>query len=230
MATELSLAEAMIPSVGRILRLVFQRPASEPAEEPPPSGGPPAQPEVEFSAYGEDCRVYGRIQLAAERLSDMLNTHDQVLLVSVLVESLADGCTYAVDEVKIARDELLVVEALGPRGNPGRRTRTRPYPLAVKLGPYEVRGYVHVTPGADVLNAVRRRRPMVPLTDASISYVCGGALRRRHAATLLFNRECADWLALTDDEAIDFPELPFPVSAGPLVKDFTGQVLTFQDA
>ncbi len=219
----------MISSVGRVLRLVFQRPAPESEETALPVNEPPAQPEVEFSAYGEDYRVYGRIRLAAERLSDMLNAHDDVLLVSVLVESLGDGRTYAVDEVAIPRDELLIVEALGPRGNPQRRTRTRPYPLAVKLGPYEVRGYVHVTPGSDVLNAIRRRKPMVPLTDASISYLSGGTLRRRGGATLLFNRECADWLALTDDEAIDFPELPLPVSAGPLVKDFTGQVLTFQE-
>ncbi len=87
-----------------------------------------------------------------------------------------------------------------------------------------------MTPGADVLNAIPRRKPMAPLPDASLGYLCGGTLRRRRGATLLFNRECADWLALTDDEAIDFPELPLPVNTDPLVKDFTGHVLTFQDA
>ena len=47
--------------------------------------------------------------------------------------------------------------------------------------------------------------------------------------TLIFNRECADWLALTDDEVIEFRDLPISTEAGPMMKDFTGQILTFQD-
>jgi hypothetical protein len=218
----------MISTIGRALRLVLHRPAPgttvvEQADDAR------ASLDVEFSAYAEECRLFGRIGLDAERLSDMLNAHDELVLVDVLATSLADGLTYEVDEISLSRDELMVVEALGPRGNPNRRTRARPHPLAVKLGPYEVRGYVHVTPGADILNAVRRRRPMVPLTEASISYASGGVLQRHRAGTLIFNRECADWLTLADDESIEFPELPLPVSMGPMVKDFTGQLLTFQD-
>lgn len=218
----------MITSIGRVLRLVMHRSTQgTPALEATPQE--PVYPEVEFSAYAEDCRLFGRIRLDAERLSDMLNAHDELVLVDVLVESLSDGVTHEVSEFSVGRDDLMVVEALGPRGNAQRRTRSRAHPLAVKLGPYEVRGYVHVTPGADILNAVRRRRPMVPLTEASITYVSGGVPQRHRAGTLIFNRECADWLALTDDEVVEFQDLPISKEAGPMVKDFTGQILTFRD-
>lgn len=218
----------MITSIGRVLRLVLRRPSpATPVVEPAETGT--LYPEVEFAAYAEDCRLSGRIQLDAERLTDTLNAHDEIVLVDALVESLVDGATYVVEEFSVKRDELMVVEALGARGNPARRTRARSHPLAAKLGPYEVRGYVHVTPGADVLNAVRRRKPMIPLTEASISYMAGGVVQRHRSGTLLFNRECADWLTVTDDESIEFPEIPLPTSSGPMVKDFTGSLLTFQD-
>lgn len=218
----------MITSIGHVLRLVMHRsPQVTPAVETTPRE--PVYPEVEFSAYAEDCRIFGRIRLDAERLSDMLNAHDELVLVDVLVESLSDGVTHEVPEFSVSRDDLMVVEALGPRGNAQRRTRSRAHPLAVKLGQYEVRGYVHVTPGADILNAVRRRKPMVPLTEASITYVSGGVPQRHRAGTLLFNRECADWLALTDNEVVECRDLPISKETGPLVKDFTGQILTFQD-
>ncbi len=218
----------MITSVGRVLRLVLnRRTQSTPVVEEAPQE--PVYPEVEFAAYAEDCRLFGRIRLEAERLSDMLNAHDELVLVDVLVESLADGTTYEAKEFSVSRDDLLAVEALGPRGNAHRRMRARPHPLAVKLGPYQVRGYVHVTPGADVLNAVRRRKPMVPLTEASITYLSGGVVQRNARRSLIINRECADWLAVVDDESVEFPELPLPIAPGSLVKDFTGQILTFGD-
>ena len=217
----------MITSIGHVLRLVMHRSTQgAPAVEATPQE--PVYPEVEFSAYAEDCRL-GRIRLEAERLSDMLNAHDELVLVDVLVESLADGTTYEAKEFSVRRDDLLAVEALGPRGNAHRRMRARPHPLAVKLGPYQVRGYVHVTPGADVLNAVRRRKPMVPLTEASITYMSGGVVQRHERRSLIINRECADWLAVVDDESVEFPELPLPIVPGSLVKDFTGQILTFSD-
>ena len=35
---------------------------------------------------------------------------------------------------------------------------------------------------------------MVPLTDATIAYVVGGILEVRDAATILINRELANWV------------------------------------
>ena len=100
-------------------------------------------------AYGEDCVLSGLVRMAADRLTDMLNEHDEYLLVNVLVEGLAGDRAVEVTEVLVRRDELFLVHAAGPRGNQDRRHRTRSHPVAVQLGPYHVRGYLHVLPGID---------------------------------------------------------------------------------
>jgi hypothetical protein len=214
----------MIEVIGRTIRFVFGPPRTRPTDDEVPSPRE-FQPEIEFSAYAEDSRIFGRLRLDGERLTDMLNTFDQFVLIDAMVESLADGVAYEVSELVIARDELLAIEASGPRGNPGRRVRVRPYPVGAKLGTYLVRGYVHVTPGADPIVAVRRKRPIVPLTDATIEYQVAGTRTQRRSSTILFNRELADWILPTVDEAIEYPDIPIAKNQGPLTKDFTGEIL-----
>ena len=208
-------ASLMIAGIGGVLRLVLHNPGpAEPSSTDAPADQP--RPEVEFSAYAEDCRVTGLVLLDAERLTDMLNEHTELELVNVVVESLVDGTTSRLPEFTVLRDELLVVEATGPRGNPGRRTRVHRNPLAVKLGPFELRGFVHLAPGANTLEAVRRRRPMVPMTNASISYEVAGSRVLQRDRVLIFNRECADWIRTIDPEMVDCPERPFPALEPPV--------------
>lgn len=197
----------MIEIIGRTLRLVFGPPPGIPPE---PNDGLPAElhPEIEFSAYSEDSRIFGHLRLAGERLTDMLNTVDELVLIDVMVESLTDGLTFEVKELVISCDELLAVEASGPRGNPSRRVRVRPFPIGAKLGPYLVRGYVHVIPGTDPVTAVRHKRPFVPLTEATIEYHSAGSRIQRRSSTIMFNRELADWILPTVDQAIEYPDLP----------------------
>ena len=222
----------MIASIGRALGIALGGPDESEVDEPPAEGWfelsatpPDSPPELEFTAYAEECRVFGRIQLDAERLSDMLNSHDEIVLVDVSVESLADGTRHFAHEFAIRRDELMVVEATGPRGNEGRRLRRRPHPIVARLGPYEVRGFVHVTPGADVLNAIRRRKPLIPMTNATLAYAAADGPQFHRCDTLLFNWECADALELVVDEELEYPDVPIP--SGKLVKDFTGHIITF---
>jgi len=73
-----------------------------------------------------------------------------------------------VDEVIVPREELWLVHATGPRGSVARRTRTAPQYVAVKMGPYSVRGFFHSMPGTDPMSSIQRRKPMVPLTLARI--------------------------------------------------------------
>ncbi|MEA2578933.1 MAG: hypothetical protein QOD78_2521, partial [Chloroflexota bacterium] len=80
-------------SIGRRLRVVFQRSGDSEDGAGLPGGAAPARsllPLLEFVAYAEDCVLYGRVRLAAERLTDMLNTHDEFELVDVMVERLDD--------------------------------------------------------------------------------------------------------------------------------------------
>jgi len=210
-------------SIRERLRLVFRR--DRRAEADPPSPEPPYRhaPEVEFVAYAEDCRLYGHVRLEAERLTDLLNDHEQIELVDVAMEGL-DGRIVEVRTVVVGRDELLAVHASGPRGIRNRRLRTRPHPVAVQTGPFHVRGHLHAMPTADPFASLRRRPPFVPLTDGSISYQVAGLPVIRRSETIIVNRELWDWIAPATDEEIEFPELPVTHDRSPMLKDFTGQI------
>jgi hypothetical protein len=215
-------------SLGRRLRVVFQGgidpddASGIPEDGAAPSRGP--LPLVEFVAYADDCILSGRVRLAADRLTDMLNEYDEILLVDVMVERLDGQGATEVREVLVHRDELLIVHATGPRGSQARRQRTRQHPLAMKLGPYEVHGYLHALPGADPLLAIRRRTVMVPLTDAWIEYISGGAHQRRRFSGLVVNRDQIRVLSHAQFEEVDMPDFQAHSEAGPLVKDFTGNI------
>lgn len=209
----------------RRLRLVLGR---EPdAERTDPAGSPREPglpPQVEFVAYGEDCVLSGYVRLDADRLTDLLDDHEEFELLDVYAQDLDAATGIQVANVLVKRDELLLIHAGGPRGDRGRRRRTRQYPVAIRIGPYQVRGYIHAIPGSDPLANFRRRRPMVPLTDASIEFTAGDALQGRTVGTLIVNRDLVDWIAAATDAEVEMPEIPMPTSKGPRVKDFTGQI------
>lgn len=210
-----------IEEIGRRLRLVMGRTPDEPVADPP---APALAPEVEFMGYADDCVLTGHIRLDAARLTDLLNDHDEFELVDVHVESLIGDKIIEVRDVTVGRDELLAVHALGPRGERGRRVRTRQHPLAMKAGPYRVRGYLHALPGTDPISSFRHRRPMVPLTEAWIEYDLGAEPQRRRATTLVVNRQQIDWVVEAIDDEVDMPDLTITSDHGPLAKDFTGQI------
>ncbi len=188
----------------------------------------PALPstEIEFAAYAEDCRIFGFIRLETERLSDALNERDEYQLHDVMVVALADGRATEVRELAVHRDEVMAVRAAGPRGNAGRRSRRRPSPVTIRTGPYTIHGYVHAPPGADPVQQLRRRKAMVPLTEAWIEYVSGGQSHQGRAGTLIINRELIDWVARSRDEEVRMPDLPAETAPDPLAKDLTGYILS----
>lgn len=201
----------MTQSVGNRLRVVFQRPGNsdELQRADQPMAAPAILPLVEFVAYAEDCVLHGSVRLAADRLTDMLNEHDEFELVDVMVERLDGLGVVEVQQVLVRRNELLLVHATGPRGNQARRTRTREHPLAIRIGPYEVRGDLHAFPGHDPLLTIRRRKTMVPLTDAWIEMQAGTERRRRRAGALVVNVEQIDSVINAIDEWVELPDLPF---------------------
>jgi hypothetical protein len=217
--------EPMIQSFGRRLLVAFRR-TDRPGDACPVPSAPaaPSLPEVEFVAYGEECLLSGRLRLDAERLTDMLNAHDEYQLVDVMVERLDGDPTVEVREVLVRRDELLLVHATGPRGSQARRQRTRQHALALQVGPYHIRGYFHALPGSDPVSALRRRKTMVPLTDAWIEYASGSTRQRRRVGAVVVNREQIDWVVPALDDEVEMPDLPLKVEQGPLLKDFTGWI------
>lgn len=179
--------------------------------------------ELEFSAYTEDCRLFGFIRLSAERLSDALNESEEIELDSVLLVALEDNRAVELRELTVRRDELVAVRASGPRGNAARRVRTRAFPVAVKAGPYLIRGYVHGPPGGDALRRFRASRPMVVLTEAWIEYDAGGATHRARVGPLVVNTAFVDWVDHAKDTDVRV-DLPVEMRIDPRAKDMTGNV------
>jgi hypothetical protein len=192
----------------------FRFGSSNPADD---SSSTPARADrlVAFVAYGEDCMLSGEAVLDADRLSDMLNDHDEYVLAGVTVERLDGGDSFKVDEIVVPRDEVFLVHASGPRGDAARRHRTTPQHLAIKMGPYEVRGFFHALPGADPVDALRRRKTMVPLTDARVEYVVGGERHETAVDTLILNREQIDWVEQVVPDQVEFPAGPNRLVAKP---------------
>jgi hypothetical protein len=212
----------MIEKLGRHLRAAAgESPVDSIVDGPPPEAEPATAP-IEFVAYAEDCVLSGFVQLSTGRLTDLLNDHDTYVVTDVLFESLADEHPVEVREVEVRRDELLLVHGLGPRGDQDRRHRTRSHPVAVQLGPYHVRGYLHGLPGVDPVQTISRREPMVPLTEAWIEVPLGGELQRRRVGTVVINRDRIDWIVPAVVDEVEMPELPVHTGGGKLLKDFTG--------
>jgi len=182
------------------LHLVLQ-PTSEEVFEPDAVSDAPL---VRFMAYGLDQRVFGWVRLRADRLTDLLNAHEELHLVDVEIENLEDGITQSVGQIIIRRRELIAVHATAPRGDPARRERTRSHPVAVQLGNYLIGGHLHAEPGADPIASVDGRPPMLPLTEAWIEYWSGGERRHQASGTIIVNRDEADWIrVVTDEDLID---------------------------
>ena len=189
--------------VGRLqdrLRVVLNPARRSPGTSVPEPG--PEPEEVEFIAFTEDCLIVGRISLDADRLSDMLNAHEEFTLRDVVVHGLADGRSVRAAEVPVSRAELVAVLADRPRGDPARRTHTLMHPVAVQSGLYLVHGYLHARPGAEPLASARWRRSMIPLTDASIEYSLGGVPQLATSRTIVVNRDLADWMRLVGEHEL----------------------------
>lgn len=188
--------------------------------DPDPAPHALTAPEIAIVAYAGDCVLSGRIRLTGERVSDVLNSNIAFSLTDALVEDLMDGHATPVDGLLVRRAELFVVDANGPRGNAGRRRRTCQHPIVAKAGPYEVHGYVHSLPGCDPIASLRRRQPMVAITDAVIAYTFGSEPKWRWADVVMLNHERVDWIRPAPDDALmlDMPAGPI----GPMTKDFTG--------
>jgi hypothetical protein len=197
----------VIGAIGSRLRLVMRQPAQGGPDAP--SGGSPQPgeaggrepdheastlPEIDFVAYTSDERLSGKVRLDASRLSDMLNGHDEYVLVDALAERLPHGGSLVVSEILLRRSELPLVHASGPRGDRTLRIPTEPHRIVLRAGRYLVSGRLHSGVGEDPLASLRARRPMVPLTFAMIEFRRGGEIVREPTGTIVVNREHVDWV------------------------------------
>ncbi len=181
----------------------------------------PPVPTVELTVYAGDSVARGHLALTAERVTDLMNGRTEFAFVDAYLESLDDGHGLLIEEVVIARDEIFAVGVAGPRGDPRRRTRTRPVAVELRVGRYDVSGNMHALPGTDPILGLRRRGVMVPLTEATIEFVAAEGRRISRFGTLLVNRELTDWIGPATHSDVRPPELIPDAQDGLPVKDFT---------
>jgi hypothetical protein len=191
----------MIERVGRRIAAAYERGRGEPEEALTAESASPVGRDVDFLAYGEDCLLVGRLRLVGDRLTDQLNAQDEYEIADLVAERLSDGLALEVPTLLIARHELLLVQAVGPRGDATRRHRTRAYPVAAQLGPYRVRGQLHARPGVDPEVVIHRRAPMVPLTEAWVERPLGSERDLHRLGTVVLNRDKMDWVTATWDDS-----------------------------
>jgi hypothetical protein len=193
----------VIASLGARLRLVLRQPGSARAFAATETD----LPEIEFVAYSTSERLSGRIRLDAARLTDMLNSHREYVLIDALAERLPEGGSMVVPEILVARHELALVRVGGPRGDRTLRIPTTQHQLVLRSGRYTVAGRLHSNPGQDPLAALRARDPMVPLTHAAILFRVGTDIVEEPAGTVVVNRDLVDWVreGALDDRSLDLP-------------------------
>jgi hypothetical protein len=176
----------------------------------------PDAPLLRFEAFLVGERLFGWVRLDADRLTDLLNAHDELHLYRASFESLVDRSTRQVDELVVPRASVIGVAVSGPRGDPALRRWTHSHATVVQIGEYLMGGYAHATPGEDPLASIRERPAMVPLTDARLEYWPGGQHRRTWIGTMIFNRDLADWVRVVSEEELELglirPTLRRPAS------------------
>jgi hypothetical protein len=162
-------------------------------------------PVLDLEAYAADCRLSGRVDLGDGRLTDRLNTTEELRIEDARLESLEDGHVVETPEMTVTTDELCAVVGRGPRGDAARRLRTHATRVVVELGPYRVVGLVHGTPASDPLAAALRRAAWLPLTDATVTYRRGSVGVSDTVETLLVNRTQATSLRALEEETVLLP-------------------------
>lgn len=161
------------------------------------------QPLVGFDAFLVDAHIHGWARLSDARLTDLLNGHLELKLVNAQLERLVDGRPGWHQSLTLRRGQLVAVRAGGPRGDPSLRRHARLHALAVRSGPFLVRGYLHAAPGTTPLDEVAARPSFVPLSMASLEYWAAGRRRSEWGGTILFNRELAETIRVVGDEDLE---------------------------
>ncbi len=154
---------------------------------------------IPFTAYADDCTVSGELAIRTDRLSDFLSATEEYEIASPSFRALDDGRTVTAETCAVARDDLCVILATGPRGREERRLWTRQFPVRARVGPYVVLGYLHAPPTIDPLRHTDRR-PIVALTDCTVEYTERGETVRLDAEAVLVNSARIEHLEAATDE------------------------------
>jgi hypothetical protein len=191
---------------------------------------------IDFLAFTADRRISGRIMLADDRLSDMLNAVSRIVVRDAKVEELTEGFAPRLADVTIAIGELLIVVGTGPRGSESLRKKSLKRRASIGLGRFVVEGdlaYASDGPGlpesSDPSVVLTSRDLLIAMTDATITYDRAEGQVSESFETVLVNRARATWIELApavflDPHADDQEDEATPSLRTRYVKDFTNSV------
>jgi hypothetical protein len=163
---------------------------------------------VPFIGYAVGRRLIGYVECENERLTDLLNRSDSIVIRDSFVENFADETIVNLGDGEVDRSILYAVEAANSRGEGARRIHTVRHRMQVQLGPYMALGLLHALPGQTGPSQAASRGPMIPLSDATLGYESRGLMAMRDVGTLIVNRDLVDWVRASDDDAGAFPGVP----------------------
>jgi hypothetical protein len=129
---------------------------------------------IPFIGYALGRRFIGYVECEGERLTDLLNRSESVVLREAFVESFEDDTVINLGDGEVDRSILYAVEATDSRGEGTRRIHTIRHRMQVQLRPYSALGLLHSLPGQMPLPHLHSRGPMIPLSDATIGFVNHG--------------------------------------------------------
>lgn len=184
-------------------------------------------PPIDFRGYSGDCLIHGRLVVPSEvRLTDFLNTADAFPVTEASLYALEDGHAVPAGSQDLAPNDLWAVEPTDTGVTPWHadlHVSTRAVHVEIELAPYRVTGYLHGVQTGDPLANVHRRRRMIPLTEAVITFMYAGHEMTRETKVLIVNRERATGLKRVAHEHTKLDDIELP-PADPAARDLTGAI------
>jgi Family of unknown function (DUF6812) len=177
--------------------LLWRRSNSEREElEPAESAAAPMWPVLaELEVYARTRRLFGWIAPEGERTSDWMNRgHEMELLAPVEVALDAERPVLAEPEGDVARERVActdVLLAVPPALPAGRHLRLHRRILRIhfEMDDWELRGRIHVRPGAEVGDyLLRSSRVFVPITEVELVHTADPQFRRALPVVIVNSR------------------------------------------
>lgn len=154
---------------------------------------------IRFRAFTATTIMTAQYEVRADRLTDALNSLEPIALTNVRFMALATLGERTAAHHVVPTMELLIVTVAGPRGNFKRRIRVIPHAVVLTIGPYRVEGTIHTVLGAHPTSGIHHRLPMVPITDAKVSYELLGRPIVEALDAIVINRNALSSIACASD-------------------------------
>ncbi len=143
---------------------------------------------IEIVAYDVLDRIFrGRVELTADRVTDLLLAAEQLEFTDLAVTNLRTRTVEQHDRRSIAIRDLAIVVPSGPRGSIDRRVRGPQEPVSMLVHRYHVFGMAHAPALHDPLLVAGSRR-WAPVTSAVLEQHAAGRPVRERFDVLIVNR------------------------------------------